>query len=469
MPEKEPQSQDPVEQLNQLAFPLSNFALTQEQMNFLKEEIKKFLSGYPENKREEILWESLRRRALAFISGALTILTSKDTQELYLAGPKKPSLQEYFKRILETPDAFVCLVLRIKHLDTLFSSLHSLEFPNEPLTSVFPYQQLTGEGNPLLACVFGNIGHDMIKIPAFYFSNLFEGLKRRIKEKRNEDVIKEKEFFYQILPLIYQGTVWNFEAFKQMLENQFPLGRANLTEVLKVVAAEGAVRSRIDDFPLIFNELVLRGTREKVMEITTNIEEGLNLTGNESGLRLLFYQMVKNSVELLKKGTKDTSPSKLTIDAKNCFINNDLRVLAVRIQDNGPGIDIASVLRAKQKLLKESGQALSDSERRIIGDWTALDLRIIDVINFIFERRVSGAERKGIHGGIGLAMAKEIIDKHGGCIWATNLSGQPGAKFLVLLDPSADGSLRRNAPELFQTEIIPTEILESIDRQLSEK
>ena len=43
-----------------------------------------------------------------------------------------------------------------------------------------------------------------------------------------------------------------------------------------------------------------------------------------------------------------------------------------------------------------------------------------------------------------------------------------GARFLVLLDPSTDGSLKKNIPELFDVDKVPVEVLEEIERQLGE-
>ena len=82
---------------------------------------------------------------------------------------------------------------------------------------------------------------------------------------------------------------------------------------------------------------------------------------------------------------------------------------------------------------------------------------------------MSGDDRTDpTHSGLGMAMAKEIVDAHGGAIWVTNKSGEKGVKFLMLFDPSGEGKLREELPDLFQTDTIPVELLEGIDKQLDE-
>jgi len=215
--------------------------------------------------------------------------------------------------------------------------------------------------------------------------------------------------------------------------------------------------------------LNIPGFSEKVIELpwVYLIDEGMKLSGNEAALHLLLYQLVKNSVKILQIPINRVKNGEIEITAKTCRVE-DQKLIAFRICDNGPGIDITEILRAKQKLLQKSGQELTSREQMIIGDWACLDLRIREVIDFIFERRVSGAERLGSHSGIGLALAKEIVDAHGGCIWATNLAGKKGVKFLVIIDPSGEGNLRRNLSDLFDINKVPTPILNEIDKQLDQ-
>jgi hypothetical protein len=423
------------------------------------------LEQYSPEEKKQILWESLRRRAILMVDNALGVLGSEEVKRWYLASSEKKSPEEYFVTIHENSRAFIEISHKILRYDPLFTGIGT---PLRGKVATFPYDCLEMTENIPLSTILVNIGHDLTHLPGFTHPiyELVNRLKRLEAQGKEENQKEEKKFYYQVLPLLYQGLVWDFEVFKQALEGRFPQEeRVDLENILKTESAEAAVRARAYGSPVYLDRLVLTDGEGKKIKVETNIEKGLNLPGNETALHLLFYQMVKNATVLLEE-SESVSEGVLEIAAKNLSINGQ-ELVAVRIQDNGQGIDIASILKAKQRLLKESGQSLTPLEQRIVGDWTALDLRIIDVVNFIFERRVSGEERTGLHGGIGLTMAKEIIDKHGGCVWVTNLSGQPGAKFLVLLDPSSDGSLRRNLPALFQTETIPAKILEEIDRGLS--
>jgi len=426
----------------------------------IKKQIEATLEPFSEEEKKAILWESLRQRALSFLNNAQAVLAEQPVRGLFLNPQGITS---------SPPDAFTEIIRRIIDFDPIFSGIAPiLKGP----VATFPYDRIQMEENPRMAMVLASIGHDITHIPAFL--PCVYTLPEKIQQRELTE--NEKNSFYELLPYLYQGAVWDFEAFRQQLEGIFPFAEVNLENILKVVAAEGVVRARVYGGAISLNELAINTPERKGgknFKIKAKIGEKLTLTGNEAALHLLLYQIIKNSVDLLQE-TESVKEGKIIVYAGKVSIvvnGQKQEIVAVMIEDNGPGIDITSVLRAKQKLLQqaqEAGTELTPEQQQVADDWTCLNLRIIDVINFIFEERVSGSkERGGLHGGIGLAMAKEIINKHNGCVWVTNPAGKQGAKFLLLFPPSVNGSLRQNLPQLFQIETIPVKILENIENQLS--
>ena len=90
---------------------------------------------------------------------------------------------------------------------------------------LFPYNQVNKKDNPFLVHISQNLGHDIIKIPAFS-SDVVE-----LPWEYTEDYLEVKdtnyfEIYHQIviaqLPFLYPGVVWLFESFEQMAENSYP-------------------------------------------------------------------------------------------------------------------------------------------------------------------------------------------------------------------------------------------------------
>lgn len=428
-----------------------------------------------ERAQKEFLWETIRQRIIDGSEEVLLQLTDPAVKDFYCVGEEEISVEDYQKRVRENPKKYKVVFEQIHAAQQVFSGI-ALDTQDNPF--YFPYKGLDKSENPDLANVCANLGHDLHK---------FAGLHPYVYElphmcEEDDPVFDaQKEVIVPQLPFLYPGVVWLFEGFKLMAEKRFPQRKLDFSRLCQTVFSEGVVRA----FNPYYQDFCLQGKsfyselREQIEQseilpefpssfsVEAKIQPGMELTGNEAGLHLVLYQLVKNSAAIQQVPINEIEKAEIKIAAGNCRVFGQ-ELVAFRVSDSGPGIDIAGILRAKQKLLLESGRPLSVSEQAIVGDWACLDLRIREVIDFIFERRVSGAERRGSHSGIGLALAKEIIDLHGGCIWATNLPGRKGAKFLVILDPSGEGKLRQGLPELFDIQKTPANILGEIDRQLDE-
>jgi len=261
MPEEEKIPQDgPVERLSQWAGQLSileeDGGPSEEERESLKQQIGIFLDQFSDDERKQILWESLRRRAMRVVENTLQVLDRQEVKDLYLAGERKEPPEQYFERITSgASGVFVDIIQEVLYHDTLFTTIAP------PLkgriTPVYPYNELEMADNLPLSTILVNIGHDMTHLPGFLpqVYLLPERLKK-LREKGEFEQNAEEKFYYQVLPLLYHGLVFDFEAFKQFLENQFLLKEgANLAEVLRVVAAEGTVRARSYDSPIVFDQL----------------------------------------------------------------------------------------------------------------------------------------------------------------------------------------------------------------------
>lgn len=428
-----------------------------------------------ERAQKEFLWETVRQRIIDGSTEVLRQLEGPAIKDFYWVGREEISVEDYQKEVRENPKKYKVVFEQIHAAQQVFLGI-ALDTQDEPF--YFPYKGLDKSENPDLANVCANLGHDLHK-----FAGLHPYVYALPNMCEEDDPVfdAQKEVITPQLPFLYPGVVWLFESFKLMAEKRFPQRKLDFSRLCQTVFSEGVVRA----FNPYYQEFCLQGKslRSKLWEektqrellpefpssfsVEAKIQPGMKLAGNEAGLHLVLYQLVKNSAAIQQVPINEVEKAEIKIAAGKCQIN-DQEMIAFRVSDNGPGIDIAGILRAKQKLLLESGRPLSASEQAVASDWACLDLRIKEVIDFIFERRVSGAERRGSHSGIGLALAKEIIDLHGGCIWATNLPGRKGAKFLVILDPSGEGKLRQGLPELFDIQKTPANILGEIDRQLDE-
>lgn len=143
--------------------------------------------------------------------------------------------------------------------------------------------------------------------------------------------------------------------------------------------------------------LVLIDRKEVASSIKTSLEselESIEITCDPDRLVQVFVNLIRNAIDALAES--DTQDPKVEIRFER-ELRDDLPWIAVRIIDNGPGIDSA-------------------------------------LIDRLFEPFVS--TRLDAQGtGLGLAVANGIVREHGGILTATNRvgSGKRGAVFEVLL------------------------------------
>ncbi|HUD19252.1 MAG TPA: sensor histidine kinase [Patescibacteria group bacterium] len=448
-------------------------------------EIDGILASMTDPDREAFLWESIRtqiidgsRRAVEIlasphVSGVFKRISSLTAEQLAALPYNETQTLNWFDDRDKLRDGLVTVSLDL--FDPRSSQQSSRSF------DAYPYNNLQLLDNPDMSHLCANLGHDVNAIPAFsnFAMNLAVYAESNEAKRRQRDQIEPGNIGMgvRIFSGLHRGASWMFEAYANMAEGNFPEGNANLTEVLQTVADEAAARAFGNNRAraLNYQNVTYRNPylddpkKTPISEFTIDIHIAPDLTipGNESGLHLLFYQFVKNTVVMFQDENTRVDKPAVAITAARCTANGE-PCIAVRMSDNGPGLDFAAILRSKQKLLQEDFDHLTDAEKKIAGDWTSLDLRLFDIVNFIFERRVSGSARAGMpHSGIGMTLAKGLVESHGGTIWGTNIAADIGAKFLILLDPSGNGSLRNAVPELYRTDTVPAQLLTDIDRQLT--
>ena len=346
---------------------------------------------------------------------------------------------------------------------------------NSPLIG-FVYRGLRCGEDPDTVRLCANLGHDLLKIPGMeeQILNLPGTIEYYIKDRGDE---KEKvEGYAQLLyiyPLLREGAIRAFEGFEAMALDEYPQAPVDLSKMMHVIEAEAMVRSFIGHGHDRAQSLILNGKEYKVkkdspipsFELTTRIDPNLEIVGNAGALHTLFYQPSKNAIQIMfEQKVKDP---KMEIVAKACEISGQ-PLIAVSFTDNGPGFEMAKILRSAQKIY-QGRTDITDDQKKIADRWACLELRMVDILNLALERRVSGSGRVSRHSGIGLSLAKQFAEDHGGVIWLTNVPADDGAEILILLDPTKDRSLHKNIPELFSNEKVPVEFLTQIQSQLDNK
>jgi PAS domain S-box-containing protein len=207
------------------------------------------------------------------------------------------------------------------------------------------------------------------------FSNL-------INEKRNDLSDQAKRYLDKILisSARMKALIIDILNYSKLSSNEFAVEDADLNEVLKEL---------LEDFELIIEE--------KGVIINNN---GLpRIQANKGQVRQVFQNIISNALKFSIPGRPPViSISSKTIKEKSFTAEEspDGEYCLINIKDNGIGFDE----------------------------------KYVDNIFALFQRLNSKDQYEGT--GIGLAIAKKIIDKHNGMITAHSREGE-GAEFLIVL------------------------------------
>lgn len=392
----------------------------------------------------------------------MQVLETKSVKDIFDVGSEGeiPAVNSFFR-----------LAREVRHLEEHIGGLGFSPLEGDERLEAYPYNRVPLK-NPEMEMLIQMGSHDLISLPAFNFG-LLQLLDYFRKEIKNSGGQQARELLSEILLSAYKGAVLNFEAFKAIADRDYPQEELNLAEILTITKNEAVIRFLelgADQLEINGRSFILRENGTKSIKLNIQSDPELRFKGNQAALRLVLYQLLVNTSRFL---LNRRGGGEIAVDAKNCLVNkgeSQVPIIAVRFRDNGPGIDFAEVLRRKQKeVSRKPAKEISPDEKKYQDQWLCLDLRLIEVLDQIFAARIGYSDYPGFQAGMGLGLAKQIIDLHGGAIWVTNRLGKGGVEFLLLFDPTADGRLKRDAPELFQNKLIPAEILNALDQQLDDR
>jgi hypothetical protein len=443
----------------------------------LKAQIQSILESIPDQK--SFLWNSMRLQICDASQKVLSVLESEPVTEFYGVGQPDRTISEFRAMLDKSNFRPTGLIHFVQYM---FGPVLIDVYDPDPhgsyngVFSNYPYTGLPMADNLDITRVCANLGHDIHKLPGFNY--LVHGIRNyvnTIDTKQNH--LERLKFINSLLPELHTGLVSMFQYYSDLGRNSFEIHDSiNLSQICRCFISEAASRAwndnlltlKYDDH--IYHPAESTKSPQTVFSLVTHIDENLTIPGNPEAIHALGYQLAKNTVQILKESRNPLIENPEIAFTAGSINLNGHPIIALRLTDNGPGFDLTAILKAKQKLIDPADPKLTDIERLAAGDWTQLDLRVVDVINFIFNIRVSGSDRGDEpHSGLGLSMVKDILDRHGATIWVTNSIKNGGAKFLILFDASADGSLRNSMPELFNTDSIPADLLRMIDSNLDDK
>jgi K+-sensing histidine kinase KdpD len=176
-----------------------------------------------------------------------------------------------------------------------------------------------------------------------------------------------------------------------------------LTKLARIDAGEIQLRRQWSSIAEVITVALKRAEpRTKANQIEVWIEDELpSVRIDEHAVAEVVYTLVDNAAKYSPPGT--------TIRVKAA--PGDSETLRLSVEDEGPGISTETRERVFDKFFR----AMRDGD---IGD------------------RKSGS-------GMGLAIARGIVEAHGGRIWIEDADGHPGAKFVVELPTGDDDALAR--------------------------
>jgi hypothetical protein len=458
---------------------ISEVAYGGSRWNELHDRIENYFTLFPPESIQQILEESLRKTMVTKFNQALEELNTPEFAQIARLY-ETVDYRTYQDLVSAQPDTFYYTDYVIK-VDDIIKNVASDGYVGGKVKfSYYPFTKFECNEGDDLGEIATNIGHDIHNIPINDYLVLRSALY--LKTFPNDQIAREcGKLVYRTFPSLYKGAILTFEAYRDMARDIYPMTDINLTEILEIVRDETLERiflhcvngqEQVKSLVCADEEYVNQNDEAVgTCRLNAELDDNLIIRGNAGAFKHMLYQFVKNTISYLRTGENAKKDGYLEIIGKKIRLSDsDPELIAIRITDNGPGLDFAKILREKQRLL-ETKKTLSSWERKIYGCWTSLNLTLFDISKMIFERRVSGRDRNGRHSGIGLAMAMNIIDMHGASIWATNASADDGAKFLLLLDPTENGILKAKYPKLFNATgfySVPGAMLQQIDRKIDE-
>jgi len=180
---------------------------------------------------------------------------------------------------------------------------------------------------------------------------------------------------------------------------------------------------------------VIRDNTEKMTQLIDDLLR-LSRTGRAllSQMRIEMHSLVEDVWEELLAGNRDRSMEMIINDLPP--VSGD-RVLLRQVLSNLLGNAIKFTSKRDHAVIEVSGSVSDGFNTYCIKDnGVGFDMRYYDKLFEIFRRLHSTKEYEGT--GVGLAIVKKIVERHGGTIWAEGEPGE-GATFCFTL-PAGSGS-----------------------------
>lgn len=251
------------------------------------------------------------------------------------------------------------------------------------------------EINKLKLQLFTNISHDF-RTP---LTLIVGPLQRMIKNKKGDSEIQGE------VKNMYRNAVTLLQLINQLLDF-----RKSEAGKLELHAAKNDIVPFLENIKLSFEDLA---KDRNIQYSFKSSDESINVWYDSIELKKVVVNVLSNAFKFTEKGGEISL--NVSIE-KNLLIENNLECVKLLIKDNGRGIP----------------------EKEI---------------EFIFDRffQLGGADKKRHGSGVGLSLAKDIVELHQGTITAESVEGK-GVSFIILL-PLGNAHLEANQISDYSDEI----------------